>query len=280
MPDAFSPKIQRRLASTVPPRPMVEMKFSDAVRNLKHIFQECLESRRILDILSTQQPTSAENLKILLQSFSSRIPSPSPYGRACLSGPILGCEDATFQEFLTTNLAETVLPADALLDPINWTLEAPPSGNVISDPRYVIATTISRFTEATVQAPGGFIDMFKALLSNRCRVRRNLCRVLLGLENIQTKVAPKLDQVLMRCAQPSSSPNPLGTWVYLEKLRAIEMVIQLGFEMDIYLEVELAGMYWYVARRSADNNDGKLTKLKSLGTFHKLQRSALLSPCD
>jgi N-alpha-acetyltransferase 35, NatC auxiliary subunit len=224
---------------------MVELKFEDAVDRLRHMCAECIEARRIVDVLSAQQPTSAENLNILLLSFSSRTPEPLPYGRACLSGPILGCDDATFQEFLATNLAETVLPADSLLDPVNWTFEAPPpTADFSPDPRYQVATAISRFTETAVAAVGGYVDFYKALLSNRCRFRRNLCRVVLGLEQIQTAEAGELDAVLMRHAPPDSVRDPLGKWLLQKKLRAMEMICQLGFELEVYLEEELAEMYW------------------------------------
>lgn len=37
---------------------------------------------------------------------------------------------------------------------------------------------------------------------------------------------------------------PLSTWVYHQKLQVMEAIVQLGFELDIYLPDELAGMYW------------------------------------
>lgn len=38
---------------------------------------------------------------------------------------------------------------------------------------------------------------------------------------------------------------PLSSWAYYHKLRQMEWIIQLGFELDIYQADELAGMYWY-----------------------------------
>ena len=40
--------------------------------------------------------------------------------------------------------------------------------------------------------------------------------------------------------------TPLTSWIYFYKLRQMEWIIQLGFELDIYLPDEIAGMYWYV----------------------------------
>ena len=39
---------------------------------------------------------------------------------------------------------------------------------------------------------------------------------------------------------------PLSAWLYCYKLRQMEWIVQLGFELDIYLPDEISGMYWYV----------------------------------
>ena len=38
---------------------------------------------------------------------------------------------------------------------------------------------------------------------------------------------------------------PLSSWAYYYKLRQMEWIVQMGFELDIYQVDELAGMYWY-----------------------------------
>ena len=37
---------------------------------------------------------------------------------------------------------------------------------------------------------------------------------------------------------------PLSSWAYHTKLRQMEWIIQMGFELDVYQPDELAGMYW------------------------------------
>ena len=37
---------------------------------------------------------------------------------------------------------------------------------------------------------------------------------------------------------------PLSSWAYYYKLRQMEWIVQMGFELDIYQVDELAGMYW------------------------------------
>lgn len=51
---------------------------------------------------------------------------------------------------------------------------------------------------------------------------------------------------------PQTTPNgpsysfPLSSWVYLYKLRQMEWIILLGFELEVYQPHEFAGMYWYL----------------------------------
>jgi hypothetical protein len=39
---------------------------------------------------------------------------------------------------------------------------------------------------------------------------------------------------------------PLSSWAYFYKLRQMEWIVQLGFELETYQPDELAGMYWYL----------------------------------
>lgn len=50
--EAFSTHVQRRLASNVPPRPKVDMQFTDAVGYLKQMCQEMKEITKILEYVS------------------------------------------------------------------------------------------------------------------------------------------------------------------------------------------------------------------------------------
>jgi len=47
----------------------------------------------------------------------------------------------------------------------------------------------------------------------------------------------------------NDSPNyafSLSSWVYHYKLKQMEWVIFLGFELEVYLPYEFAGMFWSV----------------------------------
>lgn len=49
VPEAFSLKIQRKLASTVPPRPIVQISPEDALAHLKRLCQDAIDMQQMLD---------------------------------------------------------------------------------------------------------------------------------------------------------------------------------------------------------------------------------------
>ena len=49
VPEAFSLKIQRRLASTVPPRPIVHISSEDALAHLKRLCQDAIDMQEMMD---------------------------------------------------------------------------------------------------------------------------------------------------------------------------------------------------------------------------------------
>lgn len=49
VPEAFSMKIQRKLASTVPPRPIVNVSSKDALAHMKRLCQDAIDMQQILD---------------------------------------------------------------------------------------------------------------------------------------------------------------------------------------------------------------------------------------
>lgn len=55
VPEAFSTKLQRRLASTMPPRPIVQPSFEESYGHFKQFFQDGIE---IMNILKYAEPQS------------------------------------------------------------------------------------------------------------------------------------------------------------------------------------------------------------------------------
>jgi hypothetical protein len=52
--DAFSTKLQRKLASTMPPRPIVQLKFDDAFSHLSRLFKDGREVIGVLNYTDSQ----------------------------------------------------------------------------------------------------------------------------------------------------------------------------------------------------------------------------------
>jgi hypothetical protein len=78
VPDAFTLTIQRKLASTVPPRPMVTISFKDALNYLKRICQDAIDMQELLDY------SCAYDLRVsLMKSQNNTVTDNSrwPFGR-------------------------------------------------------------------------------------------------------------------------------------------------------------------------------------------------------
>lgn len=54
VPEAFSTKLQRRLASTLPPRPMVQLSFEETYSYFKRLFVDGIEVQDVLNYADSQ----------------------------------------------------------------------------------------------------------------------------------------------------------------------------------------------------------------------------------
>ncbi|KAL8728353.1 MAG: hypothetical protein Q9181_005374 [Wetmoreana brouardii] len=248
--EAFSIKIQRRLASSVPPRPMVEVDFKDAHVFLGHLCRDAADVYHILEC------SGNSNILNFTYVFQSRKPQPSIYIRCLLQSlvfhdmKVLG--KITITKLIFDDLEELVLPADILIDPANGNVEAP------HDPRFQIAKEMRGLV---LRIGDPFLDMFRAICMNRSRMRRMLCHLVLDWESVQLE-AENLDVEVRKYTgeKPLIDGEPAGTevwsfplssWVYHYKLRQMEWIVQLGFELDIYQDDELSSMYWYLSHVAA-----------------------------
>ncbi|KAG6021881.1 hypothetical protein E4U41_002371 [Claviceps citrina] len=246
--DAFSSKLQRKLASTMPPRPIVQLKFDDAFGHLSRLFKDGAEVIGVLDY------TDSQCLQSFVQMFLSKKPQPMVYVRTLLQTflfndmEILG--SMSYRQLIDDNLSIITLPAHVLLDRDNDEVEAP------QDPRFVMSQQMELFRQRAAQP---FLDIFRTACQNRCRVRRTLCHLIRDWESLQVD-AEDIDQILQVATQeePVMQPSPgglnpvetyslpLSSWTYLYKLLLMEAIVQLGFELQIYQVDEMAGMYWYL----------------------------------
>ncbi|KAI4119855.1 MAG: hypothetical protein LQ345_000322 [Seirophora villosa] len=259
---AFSIKIQRRLASSVPPRPMVEATFDETHAFLANLCRDAADVYRVLDY------HGSSNILNFAYTFQSRKPEPSIYVRCLLQSlifhdmKVLG--SVTITKAVRDDLEELVLPADILLDSANGDVEAP------HDPRFQMAKEMHAFM---LRVGDPFLDMFRAVCMNRPRMRRMLCHLVSDWESVQLE-AENLDVELRKYTRekPITEGHPSGTeiwsfplssWAYYYKLRQMEWIIQLGFELDIYQNDELPGMYWHLSNVAG----AKMQHLERMQTF-------------
>ncbi|EED22913.1 conserved hypothetical protein [Talaromyces stipitatus ATCC 10500] len=79
------------------------------------------------------------------------------------------------------------------------------------------------------------------------RLRANSC-VSLQAEELDTHLQTLTGKVPVTLENGQSTyAYPLGSWVYHEKLKQMQLIFQMGFELSIYAPEELGGMYWYLS---------------------------------
>ena len=95
--DAFSAKIRRRLASTVPPRPIVNITFEEAHAHLSRLCQDGTEVFGVLDyhggnnmlVNLTSEPTGYSNYSCCIDiCLGIPIPRPTAFGIYSMFAPI------------------------------------------------------------------------------------------------------------------------------------------------------------------------------------------------
>ncbi|RYO92396.1 hypothetical protein DL766_000366 [Monosporascus sp. MC13-8B] len=255
VPEAFSTKLQRRLASTMPPRPIVQTSFEETASHFKQLFQDGIDITKVLKYSDPQ------SLLTFVTTFQARKPQPLVFIRSLLQTllikdrVVLRTYDA--RQIIDQDLALTVLPWGKQIDPSYVNVEVP------SDPRHQIAAQMANFRARVTES---YLDIFRIFCQNRCRVRRTLCHSIHEWDMLQAEVE-ETDQLLQVTLEekPLTTDRgdigyrlPLSSWAYLYKLRQMEWIVQLGFELAIYQPDELAGMYWYLnylAKTRAQHGD-------------------------
>ncbi|KAK7415529.1 N-alpha-acetyltransferase, non-catalitic subunit [Neonectria magnoliae] len=246
--EAFSAKLQRKLASTMPPRPIVQIGFEDAFSNLSQLFKDGAE---LVDVLNY---TNSQCLQTFVCTFQAKKPQPLVFVRTLLQTFLFNemefLGSMSIRQIMDDDFSIVAMPASSRLDRANDEIE------VVSDPRFVMSQQMELFRQRAAQP---FLDVLRTFCQNRCRVRRTLCHIIRDWENLQVD-AEEIDQIIqsrtnerpvMQSSPVDGSPMetyslPLSSWTYLYKLRLMEWIVQLGFELEVYQPDEFAGMYWYL----------------------------------
>ncbi|TVY38701.1 N-alpha-acetyltransferase, NatC auxiliary subunit [Lachnellula subtilissima] len=245
VPTSFSAKIQRKLASTVPPRPIVQVSQEAAFDQLERLCQDGAVAVEVLKYYDSH------SLMTFVSLFQARKPQPSVYIRTLLQHYIFGdmimLGNMSIRQVLDDDLSTTVLPASQLLDRANDEVEFP------NDPRFKMAERMELFRS---RAAGSFLDILRTICQNRCRIRRTLCHTIADWDILQLD-AEELDMQLRKFTKETPvrdreiSDEPiysfsLSSWAYFYKLRQMEWIVQMGFELEVYQPDELATMYYYL----------------------------------
>ncbi|KAI0518480.1 Mak10 subunit, NatC N-terminal acetyltransferase-domain-containing protein [Xylaria bambusicola] len=244
VPAAFSTKLQRRLTSTMPPRPMVSLGFQECISHFSRLFEDAHE---VIDILQYEDPQSLLNFILL---FQQKQPQPLAFIRTMLQNlmfkdmVVLG--RLSIRQLLDHDVCLSVLPCGPHFNQSFDYVEAP------EDPRHKIAHAMEEFRQRVAEP---YLDLLCVLCQNRCRVRRLLCHHVQSWDALEQEVAEiedRIDQHIPTITSeeyPAEDPEykPLRSWIRFFKLRQLQWIVQLGFELRIYQPDELAEMYHCLA---------------------------------
>jgi N-alpha-acetyltransferase 35, NatC auxiliary subunit len=242
---AFSIKIQRRLASSVPPRPMVVIDRKESFAFLRQLGTDIESAFGMFSIWYSCDLYTAFWL------FNAKTPAPSVYVRALLQS-FMSIKDLVFgkvvpDRLMTEDLKMLTMPASVLLDPAHYAVENP------VDNRFRVFKEINQFIYKVSPL---MVNHCRSLCQNRCRLRRLLGHSIVELDTVQAD-AEDLDGLMQTLIHETAIPYPaddeptyafpVSSWVYHYKLTQLQLIVQMGFEQTVYAHHEYAGMYWYLS---------------------------------
>ncbi|OQN98783.1 hypothetical protein B0A48_15452 [Cryoendolithus antarcticus] len=244
---AFTDKIQRHLATSTPPRPTLDVMWEDAVQQWLRLYADANEVSQLTDFWIRQSPAC---LQRATWTFAAR--KSCTYARALFQDRLFAdgkiAADVPHFDLLLTDIRDMVLAGDSLGDTASFEVEA------TTDPRHRCARIVESFMD---KAFDEYMNLYRMVCQNRCRIRRTFTQALPLLEQLETHVATEADNELLTITPGRRLNTPLGkqvllkplsTWSRYYKLKIMAETIQLGFETDIYLDYEMGPMYSYLAQ--------------------------------
>jgi len=254
LPEAFTDKVQRHLATSTPPRPMLEVSYDESQKTWVKLYSDIAEAGCLTSIWTRQSPGS---LQRATWAYASR--NASTYPRAVFQdllfaeGRVAG--DVSHFDLLLTDLRDLVLAGDSLTDPDSFQIEMP------SDPRHICSRILESFMDKVIDE---YLNIYRMVCQNRCRIRRTFTQSISLLDELETRVAADADREInahvsrKRLDTPLGKKvqlNPLTSWSRYYKLKTMAETVALGFETDIYLDYEMGQMYSYLAKLAARRNE-------------------------
>ncbi|OAG45072.1 hypothetical protein AYO21_00420 [Fonsecaea monophora] len=243
---SFTLKLQRGLASSVPPRPMIVIEKEKAFSFFRQLVTDITTAFQLLDI------TSSSDLLVAYQMFMAQTSQPAVYARALLQS-FLNIDNAVLgryaiNDFVSEDIHSLTLPTALSFGSSNSEIEDIPDHQQID-----LLAKVDLFLNRCGQS---FLNFFRTYCLNRCRVRRSMCHAALEWDQIQAE-AEDLDVFIQSVLVEQPVPYPSGeeptfsysfsSWIYHYKLIQLRTILQMGFELSVYAPHEFAEMYWYLS---------------------------------
>ena len=266
LPKAFSLKIQRTLASSVPPRPVVRVDF---IESLLYVSQQFSFSDQLKAFCCINP---GQDLIMAYRLFVSPERHLSVYARAVLQS-LLNQNDKVLDvmplnETILMDLRRNILPVSPIYDHNS-------NSDLQSSEQLQTFQALSEFLGKAVPS---FLNFLRALCLNRCRVRRTLCHAVVEWDQLQAN-AEDIDGLISETTFEKSEQYPSGghltysyplsSWIYHYKLMQMEILIQMGFELRVYSLKELPSVLWYLSYTCSTH----LGHLDRIGFFVNKRRS-------
>ncbi|KAI6893643.1 hypothetical protein KC355_g20769, partial [Hortaea werneckii] len=126
IPEAFSEKVQRQLATSTPPRPQLQMSWQGAIERWTKLLSDIAEADRLTTSWVCQSPHC---LQRAMWAFAYREPQPGTFARAYLQDKLFGSdrvtEDMSHFDLLLADLRDLVLAGDQLAALESFQVEVP-----------------------------------------------------------------------------------------------------------------------------------------------------------
>ncbi|KAK5111772.1 hypothetical protein LTR62_004692 [Meristemomyces frigidus] len=242
VPEAFSDKVQRQLATSTPPRPMIEISWTSTCNRWQEMCADISAANQFTVPEVAQNP---HTLQRAVWAFAYRSPPPNTFARAQMQCILYSNEQITenigFFDLLLMDIRDLVLAGSPLVAAESFAIE------VVSDSRHKSARIMEVFMDKVFDE---FMNLFRIVCQNRCRMRRSLTQsvgILDRLEGAAMDADAELETISPTEMSESGPLCPLTCWVKYQKLQVMTWTIQLGFETDIYLPHEMGMMYWLLS---------------------------------
>ena len=241
IPNAFSFKVQRQLASSTPPRPMPEITWQGSLEKWLLLCDDVLSAYNLTTIEVVKSPYL---LKSEVWRFAYRMPVPTTYARARLQELLTSddkvSDDVSHFDLMLADISMLVLPQDPLTEPESFLVEA------THDVRHRTSRIIEDFM---LKAFGEYLNIYRMICQNRDRTRRLFTQAIPIFDELESLALETDDQVFTINAprfttqQRTEAYYPLWTWTRVHKLWLVQWAVQLGYETNLYQDHGLYEMY-------------------------------------